>query len=215
MGVVVTVEANTNTAYRDRALIILQNKYGNDKPLEIDYLIDDECRKVLELPDRPLGDKPYVGWMVGNEPKDAKSRKTSSRGIELIKRWEGLRTNAYLCPGNVWTIGYGHTTNVHPGMMISHAQAEILLRQDLVRFERAVERYVTVPINQNQFDALVSFAFNVGTEALRTSSLVRILNKGKYKTAALQFGKWVFAAGRKLPGLVSRRNDEYQLFIKE
>ncbi len=198
---------------RTRALKILVEKEGDYKPLPIDYAIDDECRRVLKLPSRPANSPPYVGWMI-SKPKPSKTpSKTSDEGVSLIKRWEGCRTNAYLCPANVWTIGYGHTGNVKPGDMVSHLDAEELLKKDLVRFEQAVTRYVRVPLTQNQFDALVSFSFNVGTEALRKSTLVRYLNQGKYKTAALQLHRWVHAGGRKLPGLIRRREDEYKMFM--
>ncbi len=141
-------------------------------------------------------------------------KKTSQTGINLIKRWEGLRTNAYLCPANVWTIGYGHTKGVYRGMIISHLKAEELLQQDLRIYEEAINRIVKVSLTQNQFDALVSFAFNVGIGALVSSTLLKLLNEGYSKMAAKQFSRWIYAGGRVLPGLVKRRHDEFNLFIK-
>jgi GH24 family phage-related lysozyme (muramidase) len=86
--------------------------------------------------------------------------------------------------------------------------------EDLKVFESAVRRLVTVPLNQNQFDALVSFVFNVGEGAFKDSTLLRLLNSGNYKAASAQFGKWVYAGKQVLPGLVARRESEYQLFVK-
>ncbi len=137
----------------------------------------------------------------------------SQAGIDLIKRWEGFRGKAYLCPGNVWTIGYGHTKNVHQGMCISKAQAEELLKEDLRHFENAVRQLSKVELNQAQFDALVSFTFNVGVYAFKKSTLLRLVNQGDFLGAAAQFGRWVNANGKKLPGLVKRRAEEKRLFL--
>lgn len=197
---------------RTRALdvIVKQGEQGVAQP--IDYVIDDECRRLLNLPPRPVGSLPYVGWMVGTAKPESSKLTISDAGIAHIKRWEGCRTNAYLCPAKVWTIGYGHTKTAKPGMMISHLEAENLLRQDLERFEDAVRDYVRVPLTQGQYDALVSFAFNVGIGAFQKSTLLKLLNKGQYNTAALQFSQWVYAGKRKLEGLVNRRNEEYRMF---
>jgi len=133
---------------------------------------------------------------------------TSSAGLALIKEHEGLRLDAYLCPARVWTIGYGHTGDVHPGQRITEAMADLLLQSDLKSFERAVNAAVKVPLTQGQFDALVSFAFNVGAGAFRLSTLLRVLNEGDYRAAAKQFDRWVHGGGKVLPGLVRRRRDE-------
>lgn len=140
--------------------------------------------------------------------------KTSKNGIELIKKYEGCRLTAYKCPANVWTIGYGHTKGVKSGMKITKAQAEAYLKQDLVTYENAVSKYVKVPISQNQFDALVSFSFNCGTGALRTSTLLSKLNKRDYNGAANEFLRWNKANGKVLNGLVRRRTEERALFLK-
>ncbi len=144
----------------------------------------------------------------------SKARTTSQKGIDLIKRWEGLRTNAYLCPAGVWTIGFGHTKSTYKGMMISHLDAEGLLQNDLRVYEESINKIVKVPLTQNQFDALVSFAFNVGIGALSNSTLLRLLNQGKTAEASKQFSRWVHAGGKVLPGLVNRRKDEFILFTK-
>ena len=136
----------------------------------------------------------------------------SADGIELIKRHEGLRLKAYRCPADVPTIGYGSTLGVQMGDEITQAQAVELLMADIERFEDAVDRLVEVPINQHQYDALVSFAFNLGSGALGGSTLLRKLNAGDYDGAAAEFDRWVNAGGRPLPGLVKRRAQERALF---
>jgi lysozyme len=99
-------------------------------------------------------------------------------------------------------------------MKIDYTKADSLLLEDLKRFESAIRQLVKVPLNQNQFDALVSFTFNVGEGAFKGSTLLKLLNAGNYNAAAAQFGKWVYAGKKVLPGLVARREAEYQLFIK-
>lgn len=138
--------------------------------------------------------------------------KINEAGLNLIKDFEGCRLKAYLCPAGVWTIGYGHTQGVKPDMVITQLQAERFLRQDLKRFEDAVTSLVKVPITPNQFSALVSFAYNVGTGALYDSTLLRKLNKKDYKGAANEFLRWNKAGGKVLPGLTRRRLAEKDLF---
>lgn len=140
--------------------------------------------------------------------------KTSEKGITLIKHFEGLRLMAYQCAGNVWTIGYGHTTAVQPGNIITAEQADVYIRQDLVSSENAVNHCVSVLLNQNQFDALVSFTFNLGAGNFRKSTLLKNLNSGDYQGAADQLIRWVHAGGKKLPGLVARREAERELFLE-
>lgn len=136
----------------------------------------------------------------------------SNAGLDLIKQFEGLYLKAYRCPAGVPTIGYGHTAGVAMGQTITQQQADDYLRRDVRQFERAVARLATVPLTQGQFDALVSFAFNLGEGALARSTLLRLLNEGKYTEAALQFGRWVKGGGKELPGLVRRRAAERALF---
>lgn len=142
--------------------------------------------------------------------------KINNDGLDIIKQNEGLRLTAYVCPAGVLTIGYGSTgPHVKRGLTITAEEAEDLLRKDVARFEDGVAALVTVDLNENQFSALVSFAFNVGLDALRKSSLLRLLNAGEYKAAANQFDKWVNGGGRRLPGLVKRRAQEKALFLKD
>lgn len=138
----------------------------------------------------------------------------SETGIELIKKFEGCVLKAYKCPAGVWTIGYGHTSGVKEGQTITKAQAEELLKLDLKQFEIGVNNLVNVPLNQNQFDALVSFCYNLGAGNLKSSTLLKLLNKGNYIGAAEQFDRWIYARGKKLSGLVKRRSAEKELFLK-
>lgn len=139
--------------------------------------------------------------------------KTSQKGIDLIKKFEGCRLEAYRCPAGVWTIGYGHTKGVQNGLKITQAQAEEFLREDLKVYEQAVESCVKVPLSQNQFDALVSFCYNCGSGALKTSTLLRLLNEGKYKNAAEQFLRWNKVGGKVFAGLTRRREEERVIFL--
>lgn len=140
-------------------------------------------------------------------------QRMNDKGIRLLKAFEGLRLQAYQDSVGVWTIGYGTTANVRPGMVITEAQAEELMRRDLNRFERAVDDLVTVPLNSDQFSALVSFAYNVGEGALASSTLLRLLNQRNYQGAADQFLRWDKAGGRALAGLTRRRRAERALFL--
>lgn len=139
--------------------------------------------------------------------------KLSANGLNLIKQLEGLRLQAYQCSAGVWTIGYGHTTGVLSGDIIDEGQAEVFLREDIVDPEDTVNRLVTVPLGQNQFDALTSFVFNLGSGNFRSSTLLRKLNAGDYNGAADELLRWIHAGGKSLPGLVRRRDIERKLFI--
>ncbi len=136
----------------------------------------------------------------------------SAKGIELIKQFEGLALKAYLCPAGVLTIGYGSTgPHVKTGMVITEAQAEDLLRDDLVRFEEAVRKYCP-STTQGQYDALVSFTFNLGEKSLKDSTLRRLHNDGDYEGAAAQFQRWNRADGKEMRGLTKRRLAEAELY---
>lgn len=139
----------------------------------------------------------------------------SEKGLALIRQFEGLRLLAYKCAAGVPSIGYGHTRTAKMGQSITQERAEELLREDVARFEAAVSRLVKVPLTQDQHDALVSFAFNLGAKALEKSTLLRLLNAGDYSGTAAQFDRWVYASGKKLSGLVKRRAAERALFEGE
>jgi lysozyme len=140
--------------------------------------------------------------------------RTSQRGLSLIKSFEGLRLLAYRDAVGVWTIGYGATRGVKPGMSVTKEQAERMLLNDVQRFEPEVERLVKVPLSGNQWDALVSFTYNLGASNLESSTLLRLLNVGDYAGAAEQFPRWNKAGGKVLPGLVRRREAERVLFLE-
>lgn len=134
---------------------------------------------------------------------------------DLIKKWEGLRLEAYLpTPNDVWTIGWGHTLGVKKGDKITKEQAEAFFREDIKWAEEAVNNSVKVSISQNMFDALVSLVFNIGATAFKKSTLLKKLNKADYEGAANQFLVWNKQKGRILSGLSKRRSEEREYFLK-
>lgn len=138
----------------------------------------------------------------------------SEKGLDLIKKYEGLKLTAYLCPANVWTIGYGSTgKHVKQGMTITEEEAEQLLKDDVSRFEDCINDGIDVELTQEEFDALVCFAFNVGCGAFMGSTLRKLINEGKKTAAAQQFLRWDKAGGKVLAGLARRRADERALFL--
>lgn len=139
--------------------------------------------------------------------------KISNNGIDLIKQFEGCRLTAYQDSVGVWTIGYGHTKGVKNGDSITQAQADAFLRDDVQVAESDVTRLVKVTLSQNQFDALVSFTYNLGVRSLSTSTLLRKLNAGDTKGAADEFLRWNKAGGKVLNGLTRRREAEQSLFL--
>jgi lysozyme len=142
-------------------------------------------------------------------------RRISAKGLDLIKEFEGLRLQAYKCPADVPTIGYGSTgPHVRMGMTITEAEAEDLLVKDLARFEKVIDE-IGGTTTQGQFDALVSLAFNVGAANVARSTLLTMHKAGDYEGAAKQFARWNRAAGRVLPGLTRRRAAEAKLYRGE
>ncbi|AOE32471.1 TPA: lysozyme [Klebsiella pneumoniae] len=145
----------------------------------------------------------------------------SNNGIALIKRFEGCRLTAYPDPGTgggPWTIGYGWTGKVDgkpikPGMKIDDATADRLLRTGVVSFDQAVSKMLKVSVTQNQYDALVSLAYNIGTRALSTSTLMKKLNAGDVKGAADAFLSWNRSGGKVMAGLTNRRKAEREVFL--
>ena len=138
----------------------------------------------------------------------------SQKGIDLIKEFEGLRLEAYRCPAGIPTIGYGTTKGVEMGIKITKDEAERLLKKDIEQFENGVLSRLRVKVNQNQFDALVSFAYNVGLGNFSKSNLLRLLNGGQpIGNIAKEFLKWNKAGGKILKGLSNRRDAEMKLFI--
>lgn len=144
---------------------------------------------------------------------------TSKAGIDFIKQWEGLELKAYQDIAGVWTIGYGHTETAGPGMTITPERAEELLAQDLRPREKAVRELVKVPLNQNEFDALVSLVYNIGVGAFTTSTARLRLNKGDREGAAdamLWWNKATINGVKQVShGLTNRRNAERELFLRK
>lgn len=132
--------------------------------------------------------------------------------IDLVKASEGCRLTAYRDAVGILTIGYGSTGGIKEGQTITQEQAEAMLVDDLDAAADAVRKLVTVPLTQGQFDALCDFVFNLGEGRLRDSTLLRLLNQGRYGEAAAQFRFWVMAGGHPLPGLVKRRAAERAMF---
>ena len=156
--------------------------------------------------------------------------RVSPKAIAMIKHHEGVRTRAYRCPAKLWTVGVGHVLypeqaklpidqrdafniKIEDFRVFSMEEVDAILRADLDRFERGVERYITVPLTQGMFDALVSFSFNVGLGTLQRSTLRQKLNRGDKEGAADELLKYCMAGGKILKGLQNRRIDERALFL--
>jgi lysozyme len=141
----------------------------------------------------------------------------TEEGLALIRRFEGFRAEAYRCPAGVWTIGYGHTSQAGPpkvraGMVVSEAEARAILATDAAVFADGVRAALTREVSPEQFSALVSFAFNVGVGAFRRSSVLKAVNEGRIEAVPERLKLWVKADGRRLEGLVRRREAEAELF---
>ena len=134
------------------------------------------------------------------------------KGIELIKHFEGCELEAYKCPAGVWTIGYGHIKGVSEGMSITQEQAEQMLLDELKEYENYINEIVTVNLSQNQFDALVSWVYNLGPANLKSSTLLKVLNSGDYAGVPDQIERWNKAGGKVLQGLIRTRLAESSLF---
>ena len=156
--------------------------------------------------------------------------KVNQRGLDLFREWEGLETKAYMDSGGTWTIGIGHlltraertsgkivigTTAVDYREELTEQQCWQLLDQDLSSAESAVNQAIKVPLNQNQYDALVSFTFNVGNQAFAGSTLLRLLNLGQYDQVPTQLARWNKDNGQVVQGLINRRNKEIALWAEE
>jgi lysozyme len=156
--------------------------------------------------------------------------KVSAKALEVIRHHEGVRTKPYQCPALLWTIGVGHVIDPNHARVplaerkalpipdgwnrtITMGEVDDILRDDLNRFERGVERYCPVPLTQGQFDALVSFSFNVGLGTLQRSTLRQKVLRGDMEGAAEELLKYTIGGGKVLKGLVNRRNDERAMFL--
>ena len=141
--------------------------------------------------------------------------KTSEEGKALIKKFEGCELKAYLCPAQVWTIGYGHTASVKEGDVCTQEDADRMLAEDLEEFEGYVREAVTVPLEQNEFDALVAWTYNLGPGNLRSSTMLKKLNDSKFEDVPSEMRRWNKSGGKVLDGLVRRREAEALLFKGE
>ena len=167
---------------------------ATDKLLSIDF---DAVKNMLGIPE---------------------SMSVSNKGVDLICEFEGKRLVAYDDGVGIWTIGFGtikypNDVRVKKGDTCTLEQAKEYMRHDLIEFEHTVNSSVKVPLNQNQFDALVSLAYNIGSSAFKSSTLVKKLNAGDYQGAADQFNVWINAGGKRMQGLVNRRDREKLLFL--
>lgn len=196
-------------------------------PLDIDGILGEKTKTAFtsfkqmhNLTEPTLIGKTTVDFLIKYTTQYFPSTsKLNSSGIKLIKEFEGFRSEAYLCPDNVSTIGYGATfyldgRKVKLGDRISEPEAEKLLLSTISLFAKEVTKLVTVPLTENQFNALVSFTFNVGVDAFKNSTLLKKLNRKQYAGAAFEFTRWVKGGGKTLPGLVKRRNAEKALFLR-
>lgn len=138
--------------------------------------------------------------------------KASDKAYNTIKSFEGLCLSSYNCPAEVMTIGYGHTMHVEPNQTITEQQAETYLKEDVGKCEEFINKVVNTELTQNQYDALVSFVFNVGVGNFKNSTLLKKVNAGDFQGAGEEFKKWTLGKGKPLPGLVKRRNIERELF---
>ena len=141
-----------------------------------------------------------------------KNMKISIEGLSLIKKFEGCELNSYKCAAGVPTIGFGSTHGIEMGMSISKARAEELLLEDISKFEDIVDKAVTVALDQHQFDALVSWTFNLGGGNLNSSTMLKVINAGDYEDVPEQIKRWNKANGKVLEGLIRRREAEALLF---
>ena len=198
---------------------------GNQQSRQLSQMQVDGAKKVLSVvkaDELQSFVAALTGWEINgssvDDKKDTLDRVMSQKGIEHLKLSEGLRLKAYQDTGKVWTIGYGHTSaagglNVYQGLVITHEQAEQLLKDDLERMTYPViKRLVKVDLTQGQFDALCSFIYNLGEGQVKTSTLLKLLNAKDYKGASGQFGRWIYDNGKKFDGLVTRRASEQALF---
>ena len=146
------------------------------------------------------------------QKKRSKDMNISQEGLSLIKKFEGCEYNANKCAAGVWTIGYGHTAGVKEGDLVTQQEADKILEEDMKEYEGYINDYVTVDLNQNQFDSLVSWVFNLGPSNLKASTMLKVLNNGAYEDVPAQIKRWNKAAGVVLEGLIRRREAEALLF---
>lgn len=192
--------------------VAVKETNGNGQP-KVDLSI---WENVIDLP-ADVKPQPKPQPQNGSTNGNPTGRKMNAAGMRILKECEGLYLNSYKCPAGVWTIGYGCTKGIRPGMTISEAEAEEMLRKELTEFEKGVERILShIPLNENQFSALVSLTYNCGMEPITEGMTIRRkLEARDYRGAAEGFLLWNKGGGRVLPGLVKRREMEKKLFLTE
>jgi GH24 family phage-related lysozyme (muramidase) len=192
--------------------VVVKETNGNGLP-KVDLSI---WENVIDLP-ADVKPEPKPQPQNGSTNGNPTGRKMNAAGMRILKECEGLYLNSYKCPAGVWTIGYGCTKGIRPGMTISEAEAEEMLRKELTEFEKGVERILShIPLNENQFSALVSLTYNCGMEPITEGMTIRRkLEARDYRGAAEGFLLWNKGGGRVLPGLVKRREMEKKLFLTE
>ncbi|MGR2920795.1 lysozyme [Acinetobacter sp. 1125_18A] len=166
-----------------------------------------------------LNGLPTFAKVIGFALAIATQRDISENGFQIIREFESFQPKAYLDTGGIWTIGYGTIkypkgVRVAKGDICTQAQAEMWLKNDCKWVDACLDKYVKVPVTQNQFDALASLVYNIGETAFVKSTLLSVLNQSSYKLAAEQFDRWVYDNGKKIQGLVNRRKKEKELFLK-
>jgi len=173
--------------------------------------------EAVDQAPEPAPEQPALDQSKEFNPQDLLGVHTTQTGISIIKEFEGLRLDAYVGPGGKWLIGYGHAQGVKSGMSITEAEADDLLRQDLVAFENGIKQKVRVPINEHELGAMTSLAYNIGGSAFSSSSVIRELNAGNRTAAADAFLLWnKISSGGKLvvsDHLMERRQKERALFL--
>ena len=142
--------------------------------------------------------------------------KTTSKGIDIIKKYEGCKLSAYRCPSGVLTIGYGHTDNVRAGQHITQQEADDMLLQDILQREKQIDEVLTADLNENQYDAVISFVFNVGIGNFARSTLLKKINANPDdRSIRFEWLEWCRSGKRILEGLVRRREEEITLYFSK
>lgn len=186
---------------------------ANDKPIfDVIRRYDDDNDGISQL-EFEIVKRGITAYYAQQPMPSIRSRQIGTKGLVLLKFYEGLKLESYLCPAKVWTIGYGSTgPNVKAGMKITENEALELLDHDLDRFEEAVDK-MAPHASQNQFDAMVCLAFNIGIAAFRRSTVLKQHTAANYQLAANAFKMWNKGGGVVLSGLVKRRESERLLYL--
>ena len=162
---------------------------------------------------------PTFAKVIGFSLTESAQRDISELGFQLIREFEGFSVQAYLDTGGVWTIGFGtikypNGKRVVKGDVCTQSEAEQWLKNDSKWVDACLDKHIKVSVTQNQFDALASFVYNIGETAFIKSTMLTLINQNSMATAASQFDRWVFDNGKRIQGLVNRRNKEKELFEK-